>query len=209
MTSQQVGGGHVAKQLSDHVASVIASDPTEEMLTNTAKHLKSYENISYEFADAEALPFDNNRYDIVTCRIAAHHFPSPEKFIAEVYHVLKPGGRFIFIDNIAPEDHSLDEFVNTLEKMRDYSHVRSHSILGWKKFLKENQLTVVQEIIRKKTLPYQEWIDRTLDDEKIKDKVTSYILEASSELKEYFQVSINKDGIQSFAIDEWMVMCEK
>ncbi|ASN05826.1 class I SAM-dependent methyltransferase [Virgibacillus necropolis] len=203
------GGGHVAKHLSKHVAKVIASDLTKEMLDNTANHLSSYENIMYKIADAEELPFENNTFDIVACRIAAHHFPSPEKFISEVYRVLKPNGKFIFIDNIAPEDSRFDEFVNTLEKMRDYSHVRSHSILEWKELFTKYQLTVMKEQVRKKTLPYQEWIDRTLDSDEAKNKVGSYIVEASSKVHDYFQVDINQGEIQSFTIDEWMVMCEK
>lgn len=203
------GGGHVAKHLSKHVAEVIASDITKEMLNNTAKHLNSYENISYKVADAEELPFNDNTFDIVTCRIAAHHFPSSEKFIAEVYRVLKPGGQFLFIDNIAPENQTLDKFVNTLEKIRDYSHVRSRSVWEWKELFYKNQIVLVKEKARKKTLPYKEWIDRTLDDDKNKYEVASFIEKAPSKVLEYFQVNIKQGNIQSFAIDEWMVMCKK
>lgn len=203
------GGGHVAKHLSKHVARVIASDLTKEMLDNTANHLKSYENISYKVADAEKLPFEDNTFDIVTCRIAAHHFPKPEKFINEVHRVLKPDGKFIFIDNIAPDNIMLDKFVNTLEKMRDYSHFRSHSILEWKDLFYKNKFTIVKEKTRKKTLPYKEWIDRTLDNEKSKYEVTAHIKNAPPEVHKYFEITINQDDIQSFAIDEWMVMSKK
>ncbi|WP_404452535.1 methyltransferase domain-containing protein [Virgibacillus necropolis] len=202
------GGGHVAKQLSNHVAKVTASDLTEAMLTNTAKHLKEYENISYTIADAEELPFDDHSFDIVTCRIAAHHFPNPEKFIKEVQRILKPGGKFVLIDNIAPEDPTLDNFVNTFEKMRDYSHVRSLPISEWKKLLTTYQLSVLQEKSRKKTLPYNEWLNRMVEDEGIKREVTSYMKNAPENVREYFQVKIKDDQLQSFAIDEWMVMCE-
>ncbi|MFZ3576543.1 class I SAM-dependent methyltransferase [Virgibacillus sp. DJP39] len=203
------GGGHVAKQLSSHVTKVIASDLTEEMLTNTAKHLEDYENISYSIADAEKLPFEDDSFDIVTCRIAAHHFPNPAKFISEVYRVLKPGANFILIDNIAPGDPILNNFVNTLEKMRDYSHVRSLLVCEWKEHLTTYKLVVVKEKTRMKTLPYKEWINRTLDTEQKKDEVSSYILKSSSEIKDYFQVKVTNDRIQSFAIDEWMVLCRK
>lgn len=203
------GGGHVAKHLSQHVAKVIASDLTEEMLDNTANHLKTHENISYKVADAEELPFDSNLFDIVTCRIAAHHFPNPERFIAEVYRVLKPDGKFVLIDNIAPENSSFDNFVNTFEKMRDYSHVRSRSISEWKDLFNKNRLIIVKEKNRKKTLPYKEWIDRMLADEESKNEVTSYIEKATTEVREYFQVTVKQSDIQSFAIDEWMVMCKK
>lgn len=52
------GGGHVTKTLAPHVATVFSTDLTEEMLENTAKHLRgSFDNIQYVVADAEALPF--------------------------------------------------------------------------------------------------------------------------------------------------------
>lgn len=203
------GGGHVAKHLAKHVTSVIASDLTEEMLTNTAKHLKSHENISYAIADAEELPFDDHSFDIVTCRIAAHHFPSPGKFIKEVQRVLKPRGKFVLIDNIAPEDPTLDNFVNTFEKMRDYSHVRSLSISEWEQLLMTYQLSVLQEKMRKKTLPCNEWLNRMVEDEGIKREVTSYMKNAPEDVRKYFQVKIKDSQIESFAIDEWMVMCKK
>ncbi|MDY0405940.1 class I SAM-dependent methyltransferase [Virgibacillus sp. 179-BFC.A HS] len=69
------GGGHVAKQLAKFVDRVVAADLSEAMLANTAKHLADLPNIDYIIADAEQLPFLTDSFDIVTCRIAAHHFP--------------------------------------------------------------------------------------------------------------------------------------
>ncbi|WP_099158031.1 class I SAM-dependent methyltransferase [Virgibacillus ndiopensis] len=203
------GGGHVAKQLSGHVGNIIATDLTEEMLENTAQHLNSFNNISYKVADAENLPFDDNAFDIVTCRIAAHHFPNPEKFVSEVSRVLKSGGQFIFIDNIAPEDHALDKFNNTLEKMRDYSHVRSRTVSEWKNIFDEYGLKILKEETRKKTLPYREWVTRTLDNKNDRNKVEQFIMDASGDIKKYFQVKVEDGSIESFAIDEWMVLSWK
>ncbi|WP_325034788.1 class I SAM-dependent methyltransferase [Lentibacillus sp. Marseille-P4043] len=202
------GGGHVAKQLAKHVNEVIATDLTKEMLENTAKHLKAYQNISYAVADAENLPFHDSMFDIITCRIAAHHFPNPEKFISEVKRVLKPDGQFLFIDNIAPEDNALDQFNNTLEKMRDYSHVRSRLVSEWKKIFRDNDLTIMKEMTRKKTLPYKEWVRRTVDNQEKINGITQYILNSSDEVQYYFQVKMENNDIQSFAIDEWMVLAK-
>ncbi|WP_174613197.1 class I SAM-dependent methyltransferase [Virgibacillus ihumii] len=203
------GGGHVAKKLAPHVKQITATDITEAMLTNTAEHLQDFKNISYQVADAENLPFENNAFNIITCRIAAHHFPGPELFISEVYRVLKPNGKFLFIDNIAPKNNTYDMFVNSLEKMRDYSHVRSRSISEWKKLLKQNDLKISMETMRKKVLPYKEWVHRTLEEkDKIKE-VNEFILNASADIRDYFQVEFKDSKISSFAIDEWMVLVEK
>ncbi|NEU31006.1 class I SAM-dependent methyltransferase [bacterium LRH843] len=71
---------------------------------------------------------------------AAHHFPNPARFIAEVARVLTPNGKFILIDNVVPDDKQLAAFINTFEKLRDDSHVRCLSMNEWLHLLKVNQL---------------------------------------------------------------------
>ncbi|PAV29940.1 SAM-dependent methyltransferase [Virgibacillus profundi] len=203
------GGGHVAKQLSPSVKRVIATDITKAMLENTAAHLTNLTNIDYVVADAENLPFLDNSCDIVTCRIAAHHFPHPERFISEVQRVLNRDGKFLLIDNVVSENLPYGEFINTLEKMRDYSHVRSLRISEWKQLLNNYNLSVTNHQNRKKTLPYDEWINRTLDKEDDRKKVSRFILDATKDLQEYYQIEITGETIHSFTIDEWMVLCKK
>lgn len=200
------GGGHVAKRLAVQVKTVFAIDIVKEMLANTAEHLCTVENIFYIIADAEAMPFLDNSFDISTCRIAAHHFPNPDKFISEVYRILKPGGKFLLIDNVAPEDEKMDQFINTLDKIRDYSHHRVQKVSEWKQLFLENKFTILKEKVRKKQIPYKEWVTRTnVSNEEI-DKVKNYILQAPEEMKSYFQVKTNNSQIESFAIDEWIVL---
>ncbi|MFD1849117.1 class I SAM-dependent methyltransferase [Oceanobacillus bengalensis] len=203
------GGGHVAKHLSPYVKTVFATDLTKEMLENTATHLTNLNNIHYIIADAEELPFLDNSFDIITCRIAAHHFPNPEKFIKEVERVLKIKGKFLFIDNIAAEDNIHDQFVNTLEKMRDYSHVKSRKITEWQTFFHKYNLSILHQKKNKKQLPYEEWVTRTMDDEAEIEKVNKFIRNAPEHLKNYFQIAMSGERIISFTIDEWMVLLEK
>ena len=75
---------------------MIASDLTAEMLVEAAKlaKAKGFANMETAPADAEALPFEDARFDLVTCRIAPHHFPDIPTFVAEVWRTLKPGGTF-------------------------------------------------------------------------------------------------------------------
>lgn len=203
------GGGHVAKTLSPTVKHIFATDLTKEMLKNSAEHLKSYTNISYIVADAENLPFLDSTFDIITCRIAAHHFPNPNQFMQEVHRVLKPNGKFLFIDNIAPEEDSFDTFINNLEKTRDYSHVRSLKISEWKSILSANNMQIVKEKHRKKTLPFTEWVNRTLDTNEEKENVIQLLLQSSPDIQTYYEIETENGNIQSFVIDEWIVLCEK
>lgn len=203
------GGGHVAKKFSSHVKNVIATDLTPEMLQETHNHLINYTNIQYVIADAESLPFLDQSFDIVSCRIAAHHFPNPIKFIEETNRVLKPKGIFIFVDNISSEDNELDLYVNELEKLRDPSHIRSLKVSEWKQIISTYPLSIRKEQLQKKILPFQDWVNRTVEDPKQKNAVESYLLDANTRVKAYFDVKQQKEQLQSFSIDEWMVMYQK
>ena len=111
----------------------MAADLTEAMLEQTRLGAAQREltRLHAEHADAEALPFPNNSFDVATCRVAAHHFPHVQAFVAEMFRVVKPGGRIGVSDTIAPEDDTLDTYLNAIEVLRDPSHVRNHRISEW------------------------------------------------------------------------------
>jgi len=88
-------------------------------------------------AAAEALPFEAGAFEIVSCRIAAHHFGDPRAFLAEVRRVLAPGGVFLLVDNVAPEDARLGEAMNEVERQRDPSHVEAYRVSTWMGWLGE------------------------------------------------------------------------
>ncbi|WP_226585527.1 class I SAM-dependent methyltransferase [Halobacillus litoralis] len=203
------GGGHVAKTLSPHVHRVFATDLTKEMLQNTSSHLEKYANIEYVIADAENLPFLDESFDAVTCRIAPHHFPSPLQFIQESYRVLKPGGKWLMIDNVAPEDPELDRFYNTFEKQRDPGHVRALKKSEWNEMLRSQGFTIQKQLSRKKTLPFQDWVTRTLFTVPEQKAVEERFKQASQEMKEYFSIKEENHQVHSFTIDELMVLVEK
>lgn len=204
------GGGHVSKALAPHVKSVFSTDLTEKMLENTASHLDPvFENISYVIADAEELPFLSNRFDAAVCRIAPHHFPDPGKFIKEAARILKPGGKFVLIDNVAPEAPELAEFMNKTEKLRDESHARCLSKTEWSALLSKYKLTETKSLDRKKTFQYPTWVTRTAESEEQIERVARHLLSADQETANYFSLTVQGDAIQSFVIDEWMVMCIK
>jgi len=202
-------GGHVAKSLARNVSKVVATDLTEEMLRNTASHLSTITNIEFIVADAEDLPFEENSFDIITCRYAAHHFPHPKKFVQEVYRTLKPGGKFLFVDNVGHENSVYDNFINKLDKIRDTSHVRSLKISEWKKMFDSFGLEVLQQKTRNKTLPFMEWVTRTLDNPKAIQLVTDFMLQAPNEVKKYYHVKLENNKIISFTLDEWVALCKK
>src|SRR5262245_49537523 len=70
------GAGHTALAFAAGAAEVVAVDVTEAMLA-TGRRLaeeQAVTNVTFQPGDAEALPFPDASFDLVTCRYAAHHF---------------------------------------------------------------------------------------------------------------------------------------
>lgn len=167
------GAGHMALAFAPHVDRMIASDITPEMLAETAKLAasKGYANVETAAADAEALPFADASFDLVSCRIAPHHFANVPRFIAEAGRVLRPGGTFALVDNIAPDPDttpgfSADELAaadlvyNLFEKIRDPSHGRALTAAAWRGLMAGSGLTTAHQEIMAKTMPFRPWVEQ-------------------------------------------------
>jgi ubiquinone/menaquinone biosynthesis C-methylase UbiE len=205
------GGGHVAKVLSECCHHVVATDLTKSMLEVASNHLKQHkcENITFVVADAENLPFLDQTFDAVTCRIAAHHFPNPKRFLQEVSRVLKNDGKFLFIDNVAPEPEPLNLFMNTFEQLRDESHVKCRSVNEWTEWAAKAGLVVEISQIHRKTYDFPSWVERTARSKQQIQEVEKFILEADPLMHDYFSVVIENGRISTLQVDEWRVLFRK
>ncbi len=205
------GGGHVAKALSPHVATVVAADLTAPMLAAARRHLEGAgcRNVLYVAADAEALPFLDAAFDCVTCRIAAHHFPDPQRFVAEVARVLKPGGRALLIDNVAPEEPELATFFNELEKMRDPSHVHCAPASQWRTWLSTHGLTERDARIGRKKHPFRDWVERTATSKEQMAAVEAYALAAPPAARECFAIETAEGRMVSWTAYDLTLLAEK
>jgi SAM-dependent methyltransferase len=111
----------------------VGLDLTEAMLAE-ARRLAAAQgaaNARFVLGDAMALDFPDRSFDLVTCRVCAHHFADPGRAVAEAARVLRPGGRLLLVDSVAPEDPAQDTFLNAIELLRDPSHVRNYSVSQW------------------------------------------------------------------------------
>lgn len=156
------GGGHTALAFARHVARVIATDLTPEMLTVAEKFVreKGVQNVEFKFADAEALPFSDGEFDLVTNRIALHHYPDARQAIFEAARVLKPGGTFALADNIVPPDKITAGYINQFEKMRDPSHNWCYPQVRLEALLSDAGLTVMHGETFAKELDLEDWARR-------------------------------------------------
>lgn len=156
------GAGHTALAVAPHVARVIATDLTPEMLAETARlaRERGLANVETRPADAEALPFPDATFDLVTCRLAFHHFPHPDTAVRELARVLKPGGVLGFADNITVEDPAGARAYNDYERLRDPSH---HEVLPLSRLIALFESTGLHvEATRSiaKEFEFHQWADR-------------------------------------------------
>ena len=155
------GGGHVAYAFAPHVARIWATDITEEMLTMVRGEAqkRGLANLRTAYAKAEALPFDDVSFNLVSVRIAPHHFESIPDFLDEAARVLLDDGVLAVVDNVVPPG-SVGDYVNAFERFRDPSHLRAWTMQEWRDALALHGFTVMTEEQLFKTMEFAPWAGR-------------------------------------------------
>ncbi len=156
------GAGHTAFQMAPRCDWVIASDLTQGMLESTRKNgaQKGVKNARLLRTDSEAIALRDGAVDSVSVRIAPHHFADVQKAIGEMARVLKPGGKLIYIDNIAPEEPPEAKRYNDFEKTRDPSHLRCDSLPVLVEMIENAGLAILHTETIRKRMDFEEWVAR-------------------------------------------------
>ncbi|MGZ4291018.1 MAG: class I SAM-dependent methyltransferase [Gaiellaceae bacterium] len=135
------GGGHVARRLREHGAEVVTSDASQGMQADVV-------------CRAEDLPFADGSFDVVTCRIAPHHFADIGAAVGEMARV---SGRVVVIEDTL----YTSEEVERAEKLRDPTHVRNLDEAEWRELLESAGLAVERVEFFRKTHDLDDWLART------------------------------------------------
>ena len=205
------GGGHTALAFAPHVREVVATDLTPAMLTAAERFItgRGVANVRFELADAEALPFADADFDLVTCRVAAHHFGDIALFIREVARVLRPGGRFILVDTVAPPEPALDAFIDTVERLRDPSHVRDYTVQEWIETCGAAGLVVEQTETWLKTIPFDDWCTRMRVTDATRADLIRLLREAPPAARESFAIETSADDVRAFALHALLLVARR
>ena len=204
------GGGHTAFALAPYAAEIVALDLTRPMLEVAQQEAsaRGLQNIRYIEGDAQALPFADASFDVVTCRHAPHHFPRVEQAVSEWARVLKPGGKLLLIDSTSPEDDEADAVLHEIESLRDPSHVRTHRISEWKAYLSAAGLRVESAREESIFLDIPSWTQRMRTPPAAVAAIETIMREASPAISERLRFE-ERDGAPGFTLPIALILAIK
>ncbi|HEX2432410.1 MAG TPA: class I SAM-dependent methyltransferase [Gaiellaceae bacterium] len=153
------GGGHVARRLREAGINVVTIDPAPGMRPDVISR-------------GEDLPFADETYDLVACRVAAHHFDDVEKALAEMARVSRD--RVIVVDNLF-----LDERAEQADRLRDPTHVRNYTEAEWRELFELAGLRIKDIRRLTKEIEVQPWLERAgtpdVDAERVRELLVDRI----------------------------------
>jgi len=157
------GAGHTGLHLASLGHEVTCADIAAPML-DRVREAAQERGLTVETRQhaAEEFPYADATFDLVTSRIAPHHFSSLESFIRETARVLKTDGWFLLIDGSVPDDEEeAEEWLHQIEKHRDPSHHRLLTPRAWTRLCEAHGLRVQSATLRPMKQPDLEWYFET------------------------------------------------
>jgi ubiquinone/menaquinone biosynthesis C-methylase UbiE len=198
------GAGHASFATAPFAREVIAFDLTAGMLEVTAAAAKErgLSNIRTTQGSVEELPFDTQQFDFIVSRYSAHHWNDVPRALQEVKRVLKPSGQVCVIDTTGAPSPLLDTHLQSVELLRDPSHVRSYTNLEWLSFFQEASFDARLEQKWRLALEFSSWVSRIGTSVEGVAAIRTLWSSAPFEVRDYFKL---QDDL-SFELDAEMIL---
>jgi SAM-dependent methyltransferase len=135
------GGGHVTRRLREAGLDVVSSDPAPGMRADVV-------------CSAEDLPFADASFDVVACRVGAHHFADARGGVREMARVSRD--LVLIVDNLY-----MGEEAERADHLRDPSHVRNYTAEEWRELFEGTGLQVEDLCVLQKRLEVGPWLARS------------------------------------------------
>jgi SAM-dependent methyltransferase len=161
-------------------------------------------NVETRQGSVESLPWPEAAFDIVATRYSAHHWRNVGVGLAQARRALKPGGLAAFMDVVAPEDPLLDTWLQSLELLRDPSHVRNYSQAQWRTMVEAAGFRPTRCERYRIRLEFASWVARMNTPPTFVAAIRALQAKADAEVARYFAIA--DDG--AFSIDTMLLLAE-
>ena len=115
---------HAARRIDNHGA-FYSIDLSSKMIEKAKENFIGNENFHLIRANSEAIPLDDNFFDVIMSTNSFHHYLHPDKALTEIYRILKPGGKFYLED--PPADYLLARIADKIGRLLEPGHVKMYS----------------------------------------------------------------------------------
>lgn len=156
------GPGIVTRALAPRVGEVVGVDLTPAMVELAQREAADagVHNARFVVGDATALPWPAGEFAGAVTRFSLHHMPEPERALAEMVRVVKPGGWVAVADHLSAEDPDTARWHQELERLRDPSHQNCLTPAQLRALAAELGLTPEVQYIAPMIIDYGEWLNR-------------------------------------------------
>ena len=153
------GPGLLAKHVADAAKKMIATDYSDGMIAEAKKGVYP-SNLIFEVADATALPYKGDSFDVVLIANALHVMPEPEEVLSEIHRVLRPGGTLIAPNFVQHKGTVISRIWSGILRIAGISFEHQWSAREYQDFLKQNGWEVLhsQEMQARIPIVYVECI---------------------------------------------------
>lgn len=158
------GAGRLALLVAEDGASEVVGVDVSPAMLEMAEYFRlstpspAAHRVSFRLAAAHRMPFRNESFDAIICRLVLHHSHKPDRILQELLRLLKPGGIFVFADLLGPDDPVKRATQNTIEARRNPSHVVAQSVEQYRKLLISVGFTIEAESVAIFEQDLEDWL---------------------------------------------------
>jgi ubiquinone/menaquinone biosynthesis C-methylase UbiE len=179
-----IGTGAVAQVVSERIGPLTGIDISAEMIAKI-----NHNDIETQIADAHALPFEKESFDLIYMRNVIHYLDDPRLAFSEINRCLKPDGYFLFSQVVPPDDSISEEYDWLIGRNIHYptneeilNYFQNLNVKKQKKYVLENQSVL-------------NWLRNTCNDEAVKEEIIQRHHDTSDQYKELAKFRTKGDDI--------------
>lgn len=197
------GAGHLSFAVAGALASVVAVDPSPNMLATVSRAAreKGLTNIQTIQASAESMPFDDGQFCVVASRYSAHHWLKLPEALKEMRRVVKPGGYLLMLDIEGDENPLVNTHLQAIELLRDRSHIQDRSPSEWDRLITDAGFSTIEHQSWVTRLEFEPWVTRMRTSPERVAMIRTVQQEAPAEVRE--ALAIEEDGSFSMKTGLW------